>query len=119
MHEPWFNNTNALNYTKDCIESGWVSTNGNWVKKFESELCQYSKSKNAVALSNGTDALRLALHCVGVKYGEEVLIPPFSFVATANAICHLGAKPHFVDIENKFLGLCPEKLDYHLKKIAT
>ena len=118
LHEPFFKNTNAFEYTKNCIDSGWVSSNGKWVKAFEEEISQYTNSKHTIALSNGTDALRLALHCVGVSHGDEVILPPFTFVATANAVAHLGAIPNFLDIEENNLGLSPEILEENLQKIV-
>ncbi len=118
VHEPYFKNTNALNYVSQCINSGWVSTAGEWVNKFENQICDYTGSKFAVAVSNGTVALRLALLVSGVKNEEEVIIPPLSFVATANAVSHLGAIPHFVDIEPHSLGLCPFALQKRLEEIA-
>ena len=57
LHEPFFKNTNAIEYTKNCIDSGWVSSNGKWVKAFEEEISKYTNSKHTIALSNGTDAL--------------------------------------------------------------
>jgi len=118
LHEPFFKNTNAFEYTKNCIDSGWVSSNGKWVKAFEEEISHYTNSKHTIALSNGTDALRLALHCVGVSHGDEVILPPFTFVATANAVAHLGAIPNFLDIEENNLGLSPEILEENLQKIV-
>ena len=59
-----------------------------------------------------------ALHILGVRNEDEVLVPPYSFVATANAIAHLGAIPHFIDIDNKSLSMSPEALDQRLKDIA-
>ena len=118
LHEPFFKNTNAFEYTKNCIDSGWVSSNGKWVKAFEEEISKYTNSKHTIALSNGTDALRLALHCVGVSHGDEVILPPFTFVATANAVAHLGAIPNFLDIEENNLGLSPEILEENLQKIV-
>ncbi len=118
LHEPDFRGTNAWHYVKDCLDSGWVSTAGQWVKRFEKELCDITKAKNAIAVSNGTVALRLALHLVGVEPGDEVLLPPLSFVATANAIAHLGAIPHFIDIEATTLGLDPNAVAMRLDRIA-
>ena len=60
----------------------------------------------------------MGLFIVGVKKYDEVLIPPLSFVATANAVAHLGAIPHFVDIEKNTLSICPKKLKNYLNKIA-
>ena len=65
LHEPDFKETRADFYLLDCIKSGWVSTAGNWVNKFEKKLCEITRSKYAVAITNGTDALRLALFIVG------------------------------------------------------
>lgn len=118
LHEPSFIDTNAFEYLKDCINSGWVSSSGQWVNKFEEEICKFTGSNHAVAVTNGTVGLRLALHCVGVEFNDEVIIPPFTFVATANAISHLGAYPHFVDISSKNLSLAPELVRKRLEEIA-
>lgn len=118
LHEPDFSGTQAWAYVKDCIDTGWVSTAGSWVSRFEQELCSITGATYAVVVSNGTVALRLALHLVGVGHGDEVLLPPLSFVATANAVAHLGAIPHFVDVEHNALGLCPVALAARLDAIA-
>jgi perosamine synthetase len=118
LHEPFFHGTQAWAYVKDCIDTGWVSTAGSWVSRFEKELCIITGASHAVVVNNGTVALRLALHLVGVGHGDEVLMPPLSFVATANAAAHLGAVPHFVDVEKNFLGLCPIALAARLSAIA-
>ena len=119
LHEPDFTSTNAWTYVKSCLDSGWVSSSGEWVNKFEQALCNYTNAKYAIAVNNGTSALRLALHLIGVQQGDEVLVPPLSFVATANAISHLGAIPHFVDIETSTLGMSPKALERRLNEIAT
>ncbi len=119
IHEPNFKNTNAKSYVNECIDTGWVSTAGRWVEHFESQICQYTGSKYAIAVSNGTVGLRLALFLVGVQSSEEVIIPPMSFVATANSISHLGAVPHFVDIEEDSLGMCPKALKKRLEEVAV
>lgn len=118
LHEPDFSGTQAWAYVKDCLDSGWVSTAGSWVSRFEQELCSITGARHAVVVSNGTIALRLALHLVGVGPGDEVLLPPLSFVATANAVAHLGAVPHFVDVEPNSLGLCPAALAARLEATA-
>ncbi|MCP9812597.1 LegC family aminotransferase [Synechococcus lacustris] len=118
LHEPDFSGTQAWAYVKDCLDTGWVSTAGQWVSRFEQELCAVTGASHAVAVTNGTVALRLALHLLGVGPGDEVLLPPLSFVATANAGAHLGAVPHFVDINAITLGLCPEALTERLERIA-
>ncbi len=118
LHEPDFHGTQAWAYVKDCLDTGWVSTAGSWVSRFEQQLCAITGASHAVAVSNGTVALRLALHLVGVGPGDEVLLPPLSFVATANAVAHLGAIPHFVDVEPNALSLCPAALADRLEVVA-
>ena len=118
LHEPHFGGTQAWDYVRDCLDSGWVSTAGQWVNRFEQELCVHTGAAHVVAVTNGTVALRLALHLVGVRAGDEVLLPPLSFVATANAVAHLGAIPHFVDIEADCLGMNPKALAERLETIA-
>ncbi len=118
LHEPDFSNSNAKKYLNSCIDSGWVSSAGDWVNKFENKISEITGSKYAVAVSNGTVALRLSLHCAGVNRTDEVLLPPMSFIATANAVAHLGANPHFIDIEADSLGMCPIALEKRLSDIA-
>ena len=91
---------------------------GEWVTKFEDSLIKFTGAKFAVAITNGTNALRMSLHVAGVLPGDEVLMPSLSFVATANAVAHLGAVPHFVDIESNSLGICPNALRNYLEEIA-
>lgn len=117
LHEPTFNDK-EISYVNDCIESGWVSSVGKYVNKFEEELANYAGVKRAVAVVNGTAALHIALKLAGVKEQEEVLIPALTFVATANAVSYLGAIPHFVDVSEKTLGVDPDKLEKHLNRIC-
>jgi len=113
LHEPYFRgNENA--YVKECIDTGWVSSVGKFVDRFEQELADYTGVKRAVAVSNGTAALHIALLLAGVEAGDEVLVPALTFVATANAVSYLGASPHFVDSEDVSLGMDAEKLDRYL-----
>jgi perosamine synthetase len=118
LHEPDFRGTEAWAYVKDCLDTGWVSTAGRWVSRFEQELASATGAAHAVAVTNGTVALRLALHLVGVGPGDEVLLPPLSFVATANAAAHLGAVPHFVDVEPSTLAMDPAALAARLDLLA-
>lgn len=118
LHEPDFRGTQAWSYVNDCLDTGWVSTAGKWVSCFEQKLCEITNASHVVAVSNGTVALRLSLHLLGVGFGDEVLMPPLSFVATANAVSHLGAVPHFVDVEPTSLGLCAASLAARLESVA-
>ena len=100
LHEPCFNGNEWL-YVKDCIDSTYVSYVGQYVDKFEAMLAEFTGVRKAVAVVNGTAALQIALMISGVKPGDEVLVPALTFVATANAVVHCGAIPHFVDSEEK------------------
>jgi len=84
---------------------------GEKVKKLEEEFAKLCGAKHAVAVSNGTAALHAALHAVGVKAGDEVITTPFSFVATANAVLMLGAKPVFVDVDEKTFNIDVSKVE--------
>ncbi|RJG23859.1 LegC family aminotransferase [Massilia cavernae] len=117
LHEPSFTG-NELAYVKECIDTGWVSSVGGYVDRFERELAEYTGARHAVVVSNGTSGLQVALQLVGVKPGEEVLIPALSFVATANAVSHCGAYPHFVDSEATTLGLDVAALSDYLDRVA-
>ena len=118
LHEPFFESTNALKYLSECIDSGYVSSIGKWGSLFEKKICDFTGAENAILVTNGTVGLRLGLHLLGVSYDNEVLITPISFVATANAISHLGATPHFIDINESNLGMCPIALEKRLDEIA-
>jgi perosamine synthetase len=115
LHEPVFNG-NEWRYLKDCLDSGWVSTAGDYVDVFESRLAEFTGSKYAIAVINGTAALQLCLTLVGVCADDEVLMPSLTFVATANAATYCGAIPHFIDSEERTLGICPETLEVYLSK---
>lgn len=117
LHEPEFRGTEwAL--VKECLDTGWVSSVGSFVDRFETEIATVSDAAHAVAVVNGTAALHLALQVAGVKPGDEVIAPSLTFVATANAIAYTGATPHFVDIEPSSLGVDAVALRTHLERIA-
>jgi len=117
LHEPRFAG-NEWTYLKECLDSTFVSSVGPFVDRFESDLAAYTGSKHAVAVVNGTAALHIALKLAGVQPGDEVLVPALTFVATANAIAYCGATPHFVDCEERTLGLDPQALRDYLRGIS-
>ncbi|TGL10775.1 LegC family aminotransferase [Leptospira meyeri] len=117
LHEPKFSG-NEWDYLKECLDTGFVSSVGKFVDRFESELATYTNSKYAVAVVNGTSALHIALKLSGVSQGDEVLIPTLSFVATANAVTYCGAIPHFVESEPNHLGLDPRAIREYLRIIS-
>ncbi len=114
LHTPIFFG-NEIKYLKDCIDTGYVSYVGKFVNKFEKKLSNYTKSKFTVATSSGTAGLHLVLNYLSINNKHEVLLPSYTYVATANAIKYCGADPHFVDIETDTLGICPKKLENYLK----
>ncbi len=114
LHEPKFQGREK-EYLLNCIDSTFVSSVGEYVDRFEKDIATYTGAKHAVAVVNGTSALHLALLLSGVKPGMEVLVQPFTFIATINAIKYCGAEPVFIDIEKSTMGLCPEKLKSFLK----
>ena len=117
LHEPWFCG-NEWNYVKECLDTGWVSTAGKYVGKFESMLAGATGARHAIAVVNGTAALHVCLQLGGVRNGDEVLAPSLTFIATANAIAYCNATPHFVDSCLDTLGLDPHKLADYLADIA-
>lgn len=117
LHEPSFIG-NDSSYVQDCLSSGWVSSTGKYVDQFEEKLAEVTGAVAVVATMNGTSALHIGLIMAGVGRDDEVLIPALSFVATANAVSHCGAIPHFVDVENVSFGMDPEGLRIYLTEIA-
>ena len=117
LHEPIFNKK-EVEYVTDCVKTGWVSSVGAYVTRFEEDLAKFVGVKRAVAVVNGTAALHIALKVAGVGANDEVLMPSLTFIATANAVSYCGAIPHFVDVHEETLGMDPFKLDAYLADIA-
>jgi perosamine synthetase len=118
LHEPRFAGR-EWEYVKSCLDSGWVSSAGPFVQRFEAMLAERLQVRHAVAVVNGTAALHTTLLLVGVRPGDEVLVPSLTFVATANAVSYCGATPHFVDSAMSTLGLDPAALDRYLGAAAV
>lgn len=117
LHEPNFSG-NEWRYVKECLDTGWVSSVGKFVDRLEIDLANYMGVRSAIATSNGTSALHICYLLADVKQGDEVLVPTMTFVATTNAIWYCGATPHFIDSEEKSLGIDPILLDDYLKEIV-
>ena len=94
----------------EVIRSGWL-TQGEKVQRFEQAVADYVGARHAIAVSNCTTALHLALVAGGVGPGDEVICPSFSFIATANAIMHAGARPVFVDIDPRTYNIDPDLVE--------
>lgn len=117
LHEPVFAGHEWRNI-KECLDSGWVSSAGSYVDRFERELGDYVGGY-AVAVVNGTAALHVCLKIAGVETNDEVLVPALTYVATANAVSYCGAIPHFVDSAEQTLGIDPGRLERHLKEVSA
>lgn len=104
LHAPVFIG-NEKKYLLKTIESTFVSSVGGYVSEFEQAVAEYTGAKYAIATVNGTSALHIALLMAGVKPGGEVITQSLTFVATCNSIRYCGAKPIFIDVENKNMGL--------------
>lgn len=89
---------NEVDYVMDAVSSGWISSLGQYVDRFEQAIKDVTGAKHAIAVSNGSVALHLALHCLDVGPGDEVIVPTFTYIASVNAIALAGAKPIFVDV---------------------
>jgi perosamine synthetase len=100
-----------LQYVTECVLTGWVSSAGEFVSRFEKIFSDYCGIKHAVATSSGTAALHLALVACNIGPGDEVIVPSLTFIATANAVSYTGAKPVFVDIESETWNIDPECIE--------
>jgi len=114
LHAPIFTGREK-EYLCDCIDSTFVSSVGKYVDQFEDMVCDFTGAARAVAVVNGTCGLTAALGMVGVNPGDVVLTQALTFVASANAISHTGAKPVFLDSDKDSLGMSPDALKAFLK----
>jgi len=114
LHEPSVYKSD-LHYLKKCIYLNQIALGG-YIKKFEKKLSSITKSKYVITTNSGISALHIACLLLGTKKNDEVLVPSFTFVATANAVKYCGAVPHFVDIEDKNFGINISKLEKYLEK---
>jgi perosamine synthetase len=95
----------------EAVKSGWISSKGNFIVEFEEKISKYFNRNFGISTSNGTTALHLALEALGIKSGDEVIVPTLTFVATANAVRYTGAKPVFVDSHPDYWCIDPEKIE--------
>jgi aminotransferase in exopolysaccharide biosynthesis len=116
LHEPFFI-AKEKNYLNLCISKNSVSTKGFFTNKFEKKIKSLTKAKYVILTNTGTSALHLALIGVGVRKNQEVLMPSFNYIASANATLYCNAIPHFIDINKSTLAVDSEKLDSYLSGI--
>jgi perosamine synthetase len=100
-----------LEYVTDAVKSGWVSSLGNYVSRFEKDFAQFCGVEHAITVTNGTAALHLGLHAMDIGAGDEVIVPDLSFIATANAVLVAGATPVFCDVESDSLCIDPARIE--------
>jgi perosamine synthetase len=101
---------NEKNYVMDALETGWISSIGSYIERFEKEFASYHGVRHAVATHNGTIALHLALAAAGVSGGDEVIVPDLTFIATSNSVRYCNAIPILTDVGIEDWNICPEKI---------
>jgi len=102
---------NELRYVTECMLTNWISSQGEFIGRFESMVAEFCGSRHALAVSNGTAALHLTLAALGIGPGDEVIVPAFTFAATAASVCHAGARPVFVDVEEDTWCMDPKAVE--------
>ena len=115
LHSPSFFG-NEIKYLSRSINENLVSSYGKYTDLFEDKLRKFVKSKSITAVVNGTEALHISLKALGVKKGDEILVPALTFIGSVNAISYTGADPHFVDSSYIDFGINPNKLEKYLQK---
>jgi len=88
-----------LEYVTDCIRSGWISSAGSYLERFEEQWANYCGREFGIAVSNGTSALQAAVASLGLETGDEIILPSFTIISCAAAILHSGARPVLVDCD--------------------
>lgn len=102
---------NEVKYVTEAVQTGWISSSGKYVTQFEEAFAKYCGVKYGVAVCNGTVAIHLALAALGIGKGDEVIIPSFTMIATAFAVCYTGAKPVFVDADKETWNIDVTKIE--------
>lgn len=102
---------NELRYVTDAVSSGWISSSGSYVPAFEQAFAAWCGAAHGVAVCNGTAALHLALLALGIGPGDEVIVPDFTMIASALAVCHAGAMPVFVDADPQTWNIDPAAVE--------
>lgn len=102
---------NEEQYVLDCLRSTWISSRGEYIQRFEDAFSEYLGVEHSVTTSNGTTALHLILNATGIGPGDEVIVPTLTYVACANAITYVGAKPIFVDCDPIYWNMTVESVE--------
>ena len=102
-------------YVNQVMQSTWLS-HGKFVNELENKICQFTKSKFAVSTSNGTSAIHLAYLALGLKKGDEIIVPGFGYLAAANIAVQMGLKPVFADVDLKTFCVTADKIKDKISK---
>ncbi len=106
---------NEWQYVKECLDTGWVSSVGAFVDRFEAMIAERAGCRHGIATASGTAALHVALLVAGVEAGDEVIVSALTFIAPANAIRYVGAQPVFVDADPRYWQLDADRLEAFLE----
>ncbi len=107
---------NESKYVNECLTSGWISSKGQFISRFEKEFSKFIGVRSSTSVSNGTVGLHLALKVLGVGPGDEVIVPTLTYIATVNAILYVGAQPVFVDSDERTWNLDPKLVEKKINK---
>lgn len=107
---------NEQKYVHECLTSTWISSKGSFIPKFEKSFAEFTGSKYATVVSNGTVAIHDALVALGIKPGDEVIVPTFTYIASVNPVRYVGATPVFVDSRPDTWQLDPDEIS---KKVTA
>jgi len=105
-----------LNNVIEAVKSGWISSRGKFIEKFEKDFSNYIGVKYGVATANGTVALHLALTALGIGKGDEVIVPDLTFAATINSVIYTGSRPVVVDVDPEYWCISPEEIKKSITK---
>ena len=95
-----------VDYLRECIQTGWVSTGGGFISEFEKRMADYIGMEETVSMQSGTAALHLSLRILGIQPGDEVIVPTLTFIAAVNPVAYAGAHPVFMDCDEFFCMDC-------------
>lgn len=115
VYEPWLGETEE-NYVLDAVSSGWISSLGRYVTEFEQAFADYCGAAYGISTTNGTTALHLALHAIGLGPGDEVIVPALTFIASANSAAYTGATPVFADVDLETWNILPSEVERLVNK---
>ena len=102
---------NEKKYLNECIDTGWISSEGPFIKKFEEGMAKYVGRKHAIAVANGSVALDAAISAIGIEAGDEVILPSFTIISCASAIVRAGAIPVAIDCDPKTYNMDPALIE--------